>query len=199
MAKMITEQQVKDALQIDSFRNLSKEKIMEFASLIPNMDKDVAISIINQFPAYAESSRKMLEQFKNVCDAALENNKDSQKDAILAYRKILDDLGGVLKKEELTPEERNRITEQMLEVADRISAKDTENKQFIDNLVKYGTQLTAGALLLGAVILGVNVKGINLPRLVTSNEYLRFLIEQAEIVFKKLSYQVPYETGYTKG
>lgn len=163
MAKMITEQQVKDALQIDSFRNLSKEKIMEFASLIPNMDKDVAISIINQFPAYAESSRKMLEQFKNVCDAALENNKDSQKDAILAYRKILDDLGGVLKKEELTPEERNRITEQMLEVADRISAKDTENKQFIDNLVKYGTQLTAGALLLGAVILGVNVKGINLP------------------------------------
>ena len=165
MAKMITEQQVKDALQIDSFRNLSKEKIMEFASLIPNMDKDVAISIINQFPAYAESSRKMLEQFKNVCDAALENNQDSQKDEILSYRKILDDLGGVLKKEELTPEERNRITEQMLEVADRISAKDTENKQFIDNLVKYGTQLTAGALLLGAVILGVNVKGINLPKL----------------------------------
>lgn len=30
---------------------------------------------------------------------------------------------------------------------------------------KYGTQLTAGALLLGAVILGVNVKGINLPKL----------------------------------
>jgi hypothetical protein len=29
-----------------------KKKIMEFASLIPNMDKDVAISIINQFPAY---------------------------------------------------------------------------------------------------------------------------------------------------
>lgn len=165
MAKMLTEQQVKDALQIGSFRNLSKEKIVEFASLIPNMDKDVAISIINQFPAYAESSRKMLEQFKNVCDTALENNKDSQKDAILAYRKILDDLGEVLKKEELTPEERNHITEQMLEVADRISAKDTENKQFIDNLVIYGTQLTAGALLLGAVILGINVKGINLPKL----------------------------------
>ena len=91
MVKMLTEQQVKDALQIDSFRNLSKEKIMEFASLIPNMYKDVAISIINQFPAYAESSGKILEQFKNVCDTALESNKDSQKDAILAYRKILDD------------------------------------------------------------------------------------------------------------
>lgn len=53
----------------------------------------------------------------------------------------------------------------MIEVADSISAKDTENKQFIDNLVKYGTQLIAGALLFGAVILGANVKDINLPKL----------------------------------
>lgn len=45
MAKMLTEQQVKDALQIDSFRNLSKVKIMELAFLIPNMDKNVAISM----------------------------------------------------------------------------------------------------------------------------------------------------------
>lgn len=74
MTKMLIERQIKDALQIDSFRNLSKEKIMEFASLISNMDKDVAISIINQFTAYAESSKKMLERFKNVCDAALENS-----------------------------------------------------------------------------------------------------------------------------
>ena len=58
MAKILIEQQVKDVLQIDLFRNLSKEEIMEFASLIPNMDKDVAISIINWFPKYAESSKK---------------------------------------------------------------------------------------------------------------------------------------------
>ena len=45
MAKMLTEQQVKDALQIDSFRNLLKVKIMELAFLIPNMDKNVAISM----------------------------------------------------------------------------------------------------------------------------------------------------------
>ena len=50
---LVSEDQVKKALQIDSFRNLSKDKIMEFASFIPHMDKDVAIAIINQFPAYA--------------------------------------------------------------------------------------------------------------------------------------------------
>ena len=49
---LVSEDQVKKALHIDSFRNLSKDKIMEFASLIPHMDKDVAIAIINQFPAW---------------------------------------------------------------------------------------------------------------------------------------------------
>lgn len=46
---LVSEEQVKKALQIDSFRNLSKDKIVEFASLIPHMDKDVAIAIINNW------------------------------------------------------------------------------------------------------------------------------------------------------
>ena len=74
---LVTEEAVKEALQIDSFRNLSKDKIMQFASMIPNMDKDVAISIINQFPSYAESAISMVEQLKNTCDSAIEANKDS--------------------------------------------------------------------------------------------------------------------------
>lgn len=48
---LVSEEQVKDALQINKFSELSKDKIMEFVSLIPNMDKEVAIAIINQFPA----------------------------------------------------------------------------------------------------------------------------------------------------
>ena len=47
--RYVSEKSVKQALGIDSFRNLSKDKIMEFASMIPYMDKDVAIAIINQF------------------------------------------------------------------------------------------------------------------------------------------------------
>ncbi|MFC2282826.1 MAG: hypothetical protein ACFNJJ_02740 [Lachnoanaerobaculum saburreum] len=62
---------------------------MEFASLITKMDKDVAIAIINQFRVYAESVRKTLEQFKNVCDTALENNEDSWEDVILDTVKYL--------------------------------------------------------------------------------------------------------------
>lgn len=163
MAKLLTEQQVKDALKIDSFRNLTKEKVMEFTSLIPNLDKEVALNIINQFPAFAKSSKIMLDQFKNICTQALENAKDNQEEVILAYRKIIDDLGESLNKDELTSDERNNIIEKMIELADRISDKDTEYKQFLVNIIKHSANLTAGIALLSVAILGVNVKGFNLP------------------------------------
>lgn len=166
MAKyMATENEVKKALAIDSFRNMSKEKIMEFVSAIPNMDKDVAIKIIEQFPAYTESANNMLAQLNVMCSNAMKENGESQKEAIEAYKKILDDLGELLKKEAITVEARMKITEQMITVADRISAKDTENKDFLNGIIKYGVPIIGGALVLGAAILGVNVKGTKIPTL----------------------------------
>ena len=162
---MATENEVKKALAIDSFRNMSKDKIMEFVSAIPNMDKDVAIKIIEQFPAYTESANNMLAQLNVMCSNAMKENGESQKEAIEAYKKILDDLGELLKKETITVEARMKITEQMITVADRISAKDTENKDFLNGIIKYGVPIIGGALVLGAAILGVNVKGTKIPTL----------------------------------
>lgn len=166
MAKyMVDEEEVKKALAIDSFRNMSKDKIMEFVSAIPYMDKDVAIKIIDQFPAYAESANNMIAQLNAMCTNAMKENGESQKEAIEAYKKILDDLGELLKKDTITAEERVQITEQMIIVADRISAKDTENKNFLNGIIKYGVPIIGGTLVLGAAILGVNVKGTKIPTL----------------------------------
>lgn len=162
---MVDEDEVKKALAIDSFRNMSKDKIIEFVSAIPNMDKDVAIKIIDQFPAYTESANNMLAQLNTMCSNAMKENGESQKEAIEAYKKILDDLGELLKKDTITAEERLQITEQMITVADRISAKDTENKDFLNGIIKYGVPIIGGTLVLGAAILGVNVKGTKLPTL----------------------------------
>ena len=139
MAKyMASENDVKKAMNIDSFKNMSKDKIMEFVSAIPNMDKDVAIKIIEQFPVYTELANSMLVQLNTMCNNAMKGNDESQKQAIEAYKKILEDLGDLLKKETISAEERLQITEQMITIADRISAKDTENKEFLNGILKIG-------------------------------------------------------------
>ncbi|MDR2044516.1 MAG: hypothetical protein LBQ15_09165 [Clostridium sp.] len=165
MQNLVSETQVKKALNIESFRNLSKEKIVEFVSLIPNMDKDVAFKIIEQFPEYANFATSMIGQLNSICDNVLKSNDESQKDAVKAYKQILDSLNDLLQKDDISAEERANITDKMLEVADRISAKDTENKAFLINAIKTAAPYIGGALLLGAAILGVNMKGTKLPRL----------------------------------
>ena len=161
--KLMSEEQVKEVLQVNSFREISKDKIMEFISLIPNMDKEVAIASINQFSTYADSANNMIKQLNVLCDNVIKDNNSSQKDAVEAYKKILQDLSELLKKEDISKEERDEITEKMILVADKIAAKDTENKEFLNGIIKYGAPIIGGALLLGVAILGVNVKGSKIP------------------------------------
>lgn len=148
---LVSVEEVKNALNIESFRNLSKDKVMEFVSLIPNMDKDLAIKIVEQFPSYADYSQNIVKQLNMLCEKALELNDNSQTEAIEAYRKVLD--------------ERKYITEKMIEVADKIATKDTENKEFLEKIIKYGGYVALGALAIGVTILGVNVRGKDIPKL----------------------------------
>ena len=43
-----SEEAVKKALKIESFRNLTKDKVMEFTSMIPYMEKEVALEKIKK-------------------------------------------------------------------------------------------------------------------------------------------------------
>ena len=58
---------------------------------------------------------------------------------------------------------RVHLTEQMIIVADKIGEKDTEFKNFISGVLKYGTTILGGAIVIGAAILGVNIKGKDIP------------------------------------
>lgn len=162
---LATEQQVKDALMVDSFQNLSQDQITEFISMIPNMDKEVAVAIMSQFSTYTESATSMLAQLNILCDRSLKSNDSSQMETISAYRKILDDLSERLKKEDLTFEEKRTITRDMIDIADRISEKDTENKDLLKNILK-GVAITLGIVGIGLFGLAAafSSESIDVPR-----------------------------------
>ena len=132
--RYVSEDAVKRALKIDSFRNLSKDKVMQFASMIPYMDKEVAIAIINQFPVYADFGRTAIEQYTEVCNSILENNKESQAAVVKGYQTILDALAKRMEKEEIPDQERQSITIDMIAVADKIAETDLNNKKFLDRM-----------------------------------------------------------------
>lgn len=160
---IVGESEVKKILNIETFRNLSKEKIMEFVSLIPYMDKEVAISVINQFPNYVVMAKEMTELLNSACESVIEKNNDSRKDVIETYRSIIDKLASMLDDDDLSESQQRYITETMVNLADKIAEKDNENKKFHIEIVKYLEFALFGLAMIGATVLGVNSKTKSIP------------------------------------
>ena len=165
--RYINENAVKKALKIDSFRNLSKEKVMQFASMIPYMDKEVALKIIEQFPVYADFGRAAIEQYTKACDNILEKNEETQIAVIHGYQTILDVLAKKIEKEDLSEEERKAITEDMITVADKIAEADLNNKKFLEKMGHLALWGFGVAIVGLAAVLGVNanIGGSDMPEL----------------------------------
>lgn len=171
--RYVSEESVKRALKIDSFRNLSKDKVMQFASMIPYMDKEVAIAIINQFPVYADFGKATIEHYTQVCTNILEHNKESQAAVVKGYQTILDALSKRMEKEDISDQERQAITSDMIAVADKIAEADLNNKKFLDRM---GNKLLFGlGLIVAAVGAGIGINsafgnGSSLPEVQDDDE-----------------------------
>lgn len=169
--RYVSEDTVKRALKIDSFRNLSKDKIMQFASMIPYMDKEVAIAIINQFPEFADFGKAAISNYMQMCDNILQDNRESQAAVIHGYQTILEALSKRMEMESTSEEDRKVITEDMIAVADKIALSDLQNKKFLDRI---GMKILWGILGATAIIgAGIGVHsaiGSGIPEIADNEE-----------------------------
>lgn len=91
-----------------------------------------------------------------ICDHILKDNTENQSAVIHGYQIILGTLSKKLELESITEKDRKAITEDMIEVADKIALADLQNKKFLDRM---GTKVLWGILGITAIIgagIGVN-------------------------------------------
>lgn len=166
--KFRSEEAVKKALKIKTFRNLTKDKIMQFASMIPYMDKEVAMAIIDQFPEFVGFAEVAIETYRMCCQNILEQNANSSAAVITGYQTILDGLSKRLQMESITEQERKSITEDMMACAKEIAIQDEKNKKFLLEMTgKIGLGVLALAGIVGSAIGFISQLGGNgeLPQL----------------------------------
>jgi hypothetical protein len=149
--KYASEDEIKQALEIDSWRNLSREKVIKFAAMMPEMDKEVALSIVAQLPVFTKFGLDALKVMERVHESTLNFNERSQKNVHQAYREIREVLRDELKQEELSPEEKKFLIESLMNTGTKEFEKDSENKKFLEGLAK-NVAIGAGAIVLGAVV-----------------------------------------------
>ena len=129
------EVEIKQALGIDSWRNLSKDKVIQFASMMPDMDTEVAIKIIEQFPVFKDFAVDVVDSMEKAHEATLSANTTSQERVHQAFQEIREILKGELNKDDLSFEEKKYLIEQIQETGRQEFQKDSENKQFLDGVL----------------------------------------------------------------
>jgi len=157
MSRFNSEEQVMGALGIDNLQSLSQDKMQKFVSMIPDMDRKVAVGMVSQFPSFDQFATDVISQLNRTCDRILGSNDASQRESIEAYKSILNCLQKQVESEGLSFENKQAVIEQMLIIADHIAQKDSENKLFLDQIHKRNVAMGIGmgVLVLGALALGV--------------------------------------------
>ena len=151
--KFESENDVKRALQIQSFSELSENQFNQLAEMLPNMSKEVATVIMGQISAFADFGKTAVSSYMQICNSFLEKNTESQNTAAQGYQKILDGLSKRLNAENITESDRKAITRDMIDVGDKIAELDKQNKEFLSGAIKtvVGGLATVVALTAGAL------------------------------------------------
>lgn len=153
--KLVTEDQVKNMLGIDSFRSISKEKIIEFVSSMPDMDREVAVKCIEQFPEFKESANLMVAHLINACETILKDDKENRETTVETYKMILSNLDDQLHESELSLTEKQDIIDKMIDVADKVADLERDARSFRRHIIDIIGGVASFGIAVGGAILGV--------------------------------------------
>ena len=150
MPPYTNEVEIRNSLGIESWRNLSKETFLRFLDNLPTVDREVGLKLIDQLPGITKLARGMSDDAAKAYDAALTSNARGQEMVHQVHVERLRIIKAELGKENLTPEERLRLLDEIRDVNSNALLKDTENKRFIS--AQFEKKLAAAGLTAVALI-----------------------------------------------
>ena len=146
MRHSLTETKVLRKLDIPDFCHLTKDKVVNFVSMLPQMDPDVAKHALEQFPAFAETSFAIVGCLKDSLGTIVSGNAENMAEFNTRCQEALTVLEEELKREDLTDEGRKLVIDGIMGIIGAISQKDSESKEFLSGLFH-------GVLIVGSIVL----------------------------------------------
>lgn len=160
--KKMGEKEVLEKLGCDNFRQVSKDKILEFCSLYQQMDPEVAKAAIAQIPEFTKTLLSAAEDYKETLMKTVDANGKSLDAVFKGYDAILDTLRDRVGDKELSEDEKRYYIDKMVEVAKMKDAKDRENKDFLLKVGGMAACVLVAVIGAAAAAIGGKVD-INLP------------------------------------
>ncbi len=151
------EDELKKALEIDTWKNLSRDKLIKFVAMMPDMDKELALKVVEQFPEFKRFVSDALDVIEKRHESTLSHNKQSQENVHQGIQEIRKILKRELENDNLTWDQRKFVIEKLTETAHLEFVKDSENKRFLDSMFGKVALVAGAAIAVGAAVLGGKV------------------------------------------
>lgn len=158
MGGYMTEKEVLNKLNIENFRQITKDKVIALASMLDKMDPEVAKKALEQFPDFSRNMRLLVSDYKEIINDSLVSNNESMKACYESCNTILEAMRLELENENLDYDQRKEILELMISVNKMIFEKDTENKHFVLKIVSEAAAIVIGVGIIMLSALGCNAK-----------------------------------------
>ncbi|MFD7222896.1 hypothetical protein ACFV9P_17965 [Streptomyces sp. NPDC059892] len=150
------EAEVKRTLGIRSWRNLSKDKVIKFAAMMPDLGTEVRLE---QFPAFKDLAKNSVDSAKKAHESTLSANEKSQEHFHQASQQHREALTNDLSRDDLSWEQRQFLHERFQQNVGQEFQKDSESKQFLERGLRTLTVSAGAAIALGAVFVGARIMG----------------------------------------
>ena len=144
-ALTIAEKKALELMQKDNFRGISKDNVLQLMSILDKVDPEVAKSIIAQLPEAIRGSVELERAYSTVLTKGIESIESTAGSCFETEDEIIQSLKNEVAREDTTFEQKKFYYEKMEAAAIRKESKETEHRDTILIILRYGGE----ALLFG--------------------------------------------------
>ena len=144
-ALSIAEKKALELMQKENFRGISKDNVMQLMSILDKVDPEVAKSIIAQLPEAIRGSVELEKAYSTALTKGMESIESTACSCFQTEDEIIQSLKKEVEREDTTFEQKQFYYEKMEAAAIRKESKETEHRDTILTILRYGGE----ALLFG--------------------------------------------------
>lgn len=143
-----------ELLKKDNFRGVTKNNVTEVVSIFEKMDPEVAKTLIEQLPEAVKGMVEIERLYSDLLTKGVDSCYSTANSCFNTEDKIVDVLAEEAKKD-IPFEQKQYYVDQMVGAAVRKEKKDTEHRDTLDKVFKYGGMALAfGAGVVLTLFLG---------------------------------------------
>lgn len=152
---MLNDNQVMEKLGINSWRELSREKFMDYVAIIPDVSEEVRIKVLEQFPECIKFTNDLIEAMKSQQSEAIASNEKLINNSMNSLDAIQKALEKLIDRPDLSSEDIRYICDKQLELAKLYIELCKTHSGFLENVLKNFATFGVVVLTFVASFLGI--------------------------------------------